>query len=91
MSSNLTPEQRFGDLIDQQVRQTAWSVVDRDSIDLVSYQGAAVREVIMDDSLSDAANLLASEIIAREIMENLESVLTEFAAIVEALEAGKNE
>jgi len=33
--------------------------------------------------------LPAPEIIAREIMENLESALTEFSAIVEALEAGK--
>jgi hypothetical protein len=30
-------------------------------------------------------------VIAREIMENLESALTEFSAIVEALEAGKPE
>ena len=47
MSSNLTPEERARDLIDQQLRQAGWSVVDRDAIDLVSYQGVAVREVIM--------------------------------------------
>lgn len=41
---------------------------------------------LKDDSLEDAANLPAPEIIAREIMENLESALTEFSAIVEALE-----
>jgi len=79
------------DLIDQQLRQTDWNVVHRHSIDLVSHQGVAVREVITHDSLKDAANLPALEIIARGIIENLESVLTEFAAIVEALEAGKNE
>ena len=44
---------------------------------------------LKDDSLEDASNLPAPEIIAREIMENLESALTEFSAIVEALEAGK--
>ena len=41
------------------------------------------------NGLEDAANLPAPEVIAREIMENLESALTEFSAIVEALEAGK--
>ena len=46
---------------------------------------------LKDDSLEDAANLPAPEVIAREIMENLESALTEFSAIVEALEAGKSE
>jgi type I restriction enzyme M protein len=46
---------------------------------------------LKDDSLEDAANLAAPEVIAREIMENLESALTEFSAIVEALEAGKPE
>jgi type I restriction enzyme M protein len=44
---------------------------------------------LKDDSLEDAANLPAPEVIAREIMENLESALTEFSVIVEALEAGK--
>ena len=46
---------------------------------------------LKDDSLEDVANLPAPEVIAREIMENLESALTEFSAIVEALEAGKSE
>jgi len=46
---------------------------------------------LKDDSLEDAANLPAPEVIAREIIENLESALTEFSAIVEALEAGKPE
>jgi len=46
---------------------------------------------LKDDSLEDAANLPGPEVIAREIMENLESALTEFSAIVEALEAGKSE
>ena len=44
---------------------------------------------LKDDSLEDAANLPAPEVIAREIMENLESALTEFSAIVEALEVEK--
>jgi type I restriction enzyme M protein len=46
---------------------------------------------LKDDSLEDAANLPAPEVIAREIMENLESALTEFSAIVDALETGKSE
>jgi type I restriction enzyme M protein len=41
---------------------------------------------LKDDSLEDAANLPAPEVIAREIMENLESALSEFSSIVEALE-----
>ena len=45
---------------------------------------------LKDDSLEDAANLPAPEVIAREIMENLESALIEFSAIVEALEEGKD-
>ena len=44
---------------------------------------------LKDELLEDAANLPAPEVIAREIMENLESALTEFSAIVEVLEAGK--
>jgi type I restriction enzyme M protein len=44
---------------------------------------------LKDDSLEDAANLPSPEVIAREIMENLESALTEFSSIVEALEEGK--
>ena len=45
---------------------------------------------LKDDSLEDAANLPSPEIIAREIMDNLESALAEFSSIVEALEEGKN-
>lgn len=45
---------------------------------------------LKDDSLEDAANLPAPEVIAREIMENLESALSEFTAIVEALEGGNS-
>ena len=45
---------------------------------------------LKDDSLEDAANLPAPEVIAREIMENLESALSEFSAIAEALELGKS-
>jgi type I restriction enzyme M protein len=46
---------------------------------------------LKDDSLEDAANLPAPEVIAREIMENLESALSEFSAIVEALEKPSEE
>lgn len=46
---------------------------------------------LKDDSLEDAANLPAPDVIAREIMENLESALSEFSAIVEALEKGSVE
>lgn len=46
---------------------------------------------LKDDSLEDAANLPAPEVIAREIMENLESALTEFSAIVDALDGSKSE
>jgi type I restriction enzyme M protein len=45
---------------------------------------------LKDELLEDAANLPAPEVIAREIMENLESALIEFSAIVEALEEGKD-
>jgi type I restriction enzyme M protein len=41
---------------------------------------------LKDDSLEDAANLPAPEDIAREIMENLESALSEISAIVDDLE-----
>jgi type I restriction enzyme M protein len=44
---------------------------------------------LKDDSIVDAADLPAPEVIAREIMENLEAALSEIAAVVEALEGGK--
>jgi type I restriction enzyme M protein len=44
---------------------------------------------LKDDSIVDAADLPAPEVIAREIMENLEAALSEIAAVVEALESGK--
>jgi type I restriction enzyme M protein len=44
---------------------------------------------LKDDSIVDAADLPAPEVIAREIMENLEAALSEIAAVVEALEKGK--
>jgi type I restriction enzyme M protein len=40
---------------------------------------------LKDDNLEDAANLPAPEIIAREMMEELEAALAEIAAIVDAL------
>jgi len=43
---------------------------------------------LKDDSLEDAASLPSPEIIAREIVENLESALIEISAIVETLEEG---
>jgi type I restriction enzyme M protein len=44
---------------------------------------------LKDDSVEDATNLPAPEVIAREIMDNLESALAEFSTIVEVLEAEK--
>jgi type I restriction enzyme M protein len=41
---------------------------------------------LKDDSVVDAADLPAPEVIAREIMENLQSALSEIEAVVEALE-----
>jgi len=41
---------------------------------------------LKDDSIVDAADLPAPDVIAREIMENLEAALSEIAAVVEALE-----
>ena len=42
---------------------------------------------LKDDSLTDAADLPAPEVLAREIIEELESALEEFTAIAESLEA----
>jgi type I restriction enzyme M protein len=44
---------------------------------------------LKDDTLEDLFSLDAPDVIARDILENLESVLNEFSAIVEALEEGK--
>jgi type I restriction enzyme M protein len=44
---------------------------------------------LKDDSLEDLFSLDAPDVIARDILENLESVMNEFSAIVDALEAGK--
>jgi type I restriction enzyme M protein len=41
---------------------------------------------LKDDSLEDAANLPSPDIIAREILDDLESAMAEISAIVEALE-----
>jgi type I restriction enzyme M protein len=46
---------------------------------------------LKDDSLEDSENLPAPEVIAREIVEDLEAALSEFAAIAETLEAAKPE
>ncbi len=48
---------------------------------------------LKDDSLTDAADLPAPDVLAREIIEELESALEEFTAIAESLEAlmGDNE
>lgn len=43
---------------------------------------------LKDDSIEDAADLPAPEILAREIMEDLQAALNEIAAIVESLESG---
>jgi type I restriction enzyme M protein len=42
---------------------------------------------LKDDSLEDSDNLPAPEIIAREIVEDLQAALAEFAAVAERLEA----
>lgn len=44
---------------------------------------------LKDPSLEDADSLLPPEVIAREIVEDLEAALTEFTAIAEALEQAK--
>ncbi|MEV6986541.1 hypothetical protein AB0M95_35530 [Sphaerisporangium sp. NPDC051017] len=44
---------------------------------------------LKDRSLEDADSLLPPEVIAREIVEDLQAALAEFAAIAEALEARK--
>ncbi|CAN5488330.1 class I SAM-dependent DNA methyltransferase [soil metagenome] len=44
---------------------------------------------LKDDSLEDSANLPAPEVIAREIMEDLQAALEQFAAIAEDLEGQK--
>jgi hypothetical protein len=46
---------------------------------------------LKDDSLEDSENLPAPEVIAREIVEDLEAALSEFAAIAETLEAAQPE
>lgn len=40
-----------------------------------------------DDSLEDSASLPPPQVIAREIVEDLEAALTEFAAVAESLSA----
>ena len=42
---------------------------------------------LRDDSLEDMDNLPPPEVIAQEIVEDLEAALTEFAAIASALDA----
>jgi type I restriction enzyme M protein len=46
---------------------------------------------LKDDSLEDAADLPAPDVLAREIIEELEVALAEFAAIAESLEELKNQ
>ena len=47
MSSNSTPEELARDQIDAQLARAGWSVVDRRNINLVSFLGVAVREVVL--------------------------------------------
>jgi len=42
---------------------------------------------LKDDSLEDATNLPSPDIIAREILDDLESVMAEISAIVDALDS----
>ena len=46
---------------------------------------------LRDESLEDADNLPAPEIIAREIVEDLTAALAEFEAVAAAWEAGSND
>ena len=52
-------------------------------------QGKPEHNLVRDPSLDDAASLLPPDVIAREIVEDLEAVLSEFAAIAEALQREK--
>ena len=45
---------------------------------------------LKDDSIVDAADLPAPDVIAREIMENLQAALSEIEAVVDALEGNAN-
>jgi type I restriction enzyme M protein len=45
--------------------------------------------LVRDPSLDDAESLLPPDVIAREIVEDLEAALSEFAAIAEALQREK--
>ena len=45
--------------------------------------------LVRDPSLDDAESLLPPDVIAREIVEDLEAALSEFAAIAEVLQRGK--
>ena len=80
MAADLLPEEQARVLIDDQLTQAGWYVCDRGQRDLINHRGNAVREVIM-----DAADLPAPDVLAVEIMEELEAALGEFAAIVDGL------
>jgi len=43
---------------------------------------------LKDDSLEDSANLPPPEVLAKDIVENLESALEQFSAIYQDLEKG---
>jgi type I restriction enzyme M protein len=46
---------------------------------------------LKDDSIVDAADLPAPEVIAEEILESLQSAVVEIQAVLDALNAGKSE
>lgn len=46
---------------------------------------------LKDPSLDDADSLLPPDVIAREIVEDLEAALSEFAAIAESLQQAKRD
>jgi type I restriction enzyme M protein len=46
---------------------------------------------LRDDSLEDTENLPPPEVIAQEIVEDLEAALAEFAAVAESLSQGTTE
>lgn len=68
--------------------------IETDLFKSFSYEELVAREKasldliwLKDDSLEDAADLPAPEVLAREIIEELEMALSEFTAIAESLEA----
>jgi len=93
---NLTPEQQARELIDERLRAAGWHVCDRNQIDLVNHTGVAVREVPMADGHGIVDYLLfvdrkpvgvleAKDVIASQIVDELQAALAEIQAISDDL------